>query len=197
MLEKLGLINGEVFTCTGVQSNGSILTREGKRLPASFRDFAHGYVVTSHKSQGRTHDQVVIAAAQMVAKAAYVACSRGRHQVSIFTPNKAQLFERAEQSGDRLSASDVLDPISLRPAVWQQQEQRAWQQALEQASVLQRISQRPVPATELEPPVIHLPLKEPEIHPQAKKPDIGLPFKEPEIRLPSKQLDWPSLGLGR
>ncbi len=65
---KHGLINGEVLTCTAVQSDGSILTREGKTLPASFRDFAHGYVVTSHKSQGRTHDQVVIAAAQMDAQ---------------------------------------------------------------------------------------------------------------------------------
>ena len=130
---KLGLINGEVLTCSAVQSDGSILTREGKTLPASFRDFAHGYVVTSHKSQGRTHDQVVIAAAQMDAKAAYVACSRGRHQVSLFTPDKAQLIERAEQSGDRLAASDVLDPISLRPAMWRRQEQTAWQHAVEQA----------------------------------------------------------------
>ena len=90
----------------------SSLAKE-RPLPASFRDFAHGYVVTSHKSQGRTHDQVVIAAAQMDAKAAYVACSRGRHQVSIFTPDKAHLFERAEQSGDRLAASDVLDPTLI------------------------------------------------------------------------------------
>jgi hypothetical protein len=180
-----------------MQSDGSILTREGKTLPASFRDFAHGYVVTSHKSQGRTHDQVVIAAAQMDAKAAYVACSRGRHQVSIFTPDKAQLLERVDQSGDRLAASDVLDPTSLRPAVWRQQEQRAWQHAVEQASVLRRISQRPGPAPEPDPPEIRPPLQEPEIHPQAKEPDVGLPFKEPEIRLPSKQLDWPSLGMGR
>jgi conjugative relaxase-like TrwC/TraI family protein len=185
---KHGLINGEVLTCTAMQSDGSILTREGKTLPASFRDFAHGYVVTSHKSQGRTHDQVVVAAAQMDAKAAYVACSRGRHQVSIFTPDKAQLFDRAEQSGDRLAASDVLDPTSLRSAVWRRQARRAWEQAVEQASVLQRISQRLAPAPEPDPPEIRLPLKESEIH---------SPSKEPEIRLPSKQLDWPSLGMGR
>jgi hypothetical protein len=192
-----GLINGEVLTCTGVQSDGSILTHEGKTLPASFRDFAHGYVVTSHKSQGRTHDQVVIAAAQMDAKSAYVACSRGRHQVSIFTPDKAQLFERAEQSGDRLAASDVLDSTSLRPAVWHRQEQRAWQHAVEQASVLRRISERPVPTTEFEPPEIRLPLKEPGIHLASKEPDIGLPFKEPEMHQRSKQLDWPTLEMGR
>ena len=111
-----GLVNGEVLTCTRIQPDGSILTREGKTIPASFRAFSHGYVVTSYKSQGRTHDHVVIAAEQMDAKAAYVACSRGRSQASVFTPDKARLFERVEQSGDRLAVSDVLDPVALRPA---------------------------------------------------------------------------------
>ncbi len=73
-------MNGEVLTCASIQSDGSIQTREGKVLPPTFRDFCHGYVVTSHKSQGRTHDHVVVAAQQLDAKAAYVACSRGRHQ---------------------------------------------------------------------------------------------------------------------
>ena len=159
---KLGLVNGEVLTCAGIESDGSIQTREGKVLPPAFRDFCHGYVVTSHKSQGRTHDQVIVAAQQLDAKAAYVACSRGRHQASIFTPDKARLFDGVEQSGDRLAASDVLDPIALRPAIWRQQEQRAWQKAVEQASLLQRITERPEPTIE----------------------------REPEIRLPSKKIQW-------
>ena len=63
--KKLGLVNGEVLTCSSIQSDGSIQTREGKTVPPAFRDFCHGYVVTSHKSQGRTHDQVIVAAQQM------------------------------------------------------------------------------------------------------------------------------------
>jgi conjugative relaxase-like TrwC/TraI family protein len=164
-----GLVNGEVLTCTRIQPDGSIQTREGKTIPASFRAFGHGYVVTSYKSQGRTHDQVVIAAEQMDAKATYVACSRGRSQASIFTPDKARLFARVEQSGDRLAVSDVLDPVSLRPAIWRQQEQKAWQQQVEQASVLQRISQRLGPVSEL----------------------------EPEIRLPPRQLPSPEMEMSR
>jgi len=159
---KLGLVNGEVLICTRIQSDGSIETREGKTLPPTFRDFCHGYVVTSHKSQGRTHDRVIVAAQQMDAKTAYVSCSRGRHQASIFTPDKARLFERVEQSGDRLAAADVLDAVALRPVIWRQQEQRAWQRAVEQAALLQRISERPEPAVE----------------------------REPEIRLPSKLIQW-------
>ena len=153
-----GLVNGQVFTCTAIQSDGSIHTREGKTIPASFRDFCHGYVVTSHKSQGRTHDQVVIAARQMDAKTTYVACSRGRHQAFLFTPDKAQLLDRADQSGDRLAASDLLHlPVtSVRPAVWRRQEDRAWQQLLEQAPILHRISQQAAAANELHPPELHL-----------------------------------------
>jgi ATP-dependent exoDNAse (exonuclease V) alpha subunit len=164
---KLGLVNGEVLTCASIESDGSIQTREGKILPPTFRDFCHGYVVTSHKSQGRTHDQVIVAAQRLDAKAAYVACSRGRNQASIFTPDKPRLFDGVEQSGDRLAASDVLDPVALRPAIWQQQEQRAWQKAVEQASLLQRITERPEPAIE----------------------------REPEIRLPSKKIQWRAVRL--
>jgi len=170
---KLGLVNGEVLTCASIESDGSIQTREGKILPPAFRDFCHGYVVTSHKSQGRTHDQVIVAAQQLDAKAAYVACSRGRHQASIFTPDKARLFDAVEQSGDRVAPSDVLDPVSLRPAIWRQQEQKAWQKAVEQASLLQRISERAEPAIE----------REPEIRPPSKL------IQWREVRLPSSELE--------
>ncbi|MCI0419459.1 MAG: hypothetical protein L0312_09600 [Acidobacteria bacterium] len=170
---KLGLVNAEVLICSSIQSDGSIHPRQGKVLPPTFRDFCHGYVVTSHKSQGRTHDQVIVAAQQLDAKTAYVACSRGRQQASVFTPDKARLFEAVEQSGDRLAASDVLDPVALRPSIWRQQEQRAWQKAVEQASLLQRITERPGPAIE----------REPEIRPPSKK------IQWREERLPSSELE--------
>ena len=145
-----------------IESDGSIHTREGKILPSTFRDICHGYVVTSHKSQGRTHDQVIVAAQQLDAKAAYVACSRGRDQASIFTPDKARLFDGRGTIRRPPGTSDVLDPVSLRPAIWRQQEQRAWQKAVEQVSLLQRIPERPEPTIE----------------------------REPEIRLPSKRIQW-------
>jgi conjugative relaxase-like TrwC/TraI family protein len=154
-----GLVNGEVLTCTAIQSDGSILTREGKTIPKFFRDFCHGYVVTSHKSQGRTHDQVIIAAEQMNAKAAYVACSRGRNQASVFTPDKAHLFQRVNQSGDRPAASDVLNlPAAvLRSTLWRQQEQNAWQRAVSQALNLHMISRTPASTRVISPPEVHLP----------------------------------------
>ena len=86
------LVNGQVLTVNSFGSDGTIETEEGKTVTACFRHFTHGYVVTSHKSQGRTHDQVVVAAEKLDAKAAYVACSRGRWQCSVHTPDKESLL---------------------------------------------------------------------------------------------------------
>jgi hypothetical protein len=82
-------------------------TREGPILPADFRDFCHGYVVTSHKAQGRTHQAVILAAAEVDAKAAYVACSRGRQRCSIFTPDLEHFLRGLPRSGDRTAALDL------------------------------------------------------------------------------------------
>jgi conjugative relaxase-like TrwC/TraI family protein len=115
---KSGLINGHVLTVRRMRHDGAIETQEGKTIPASFRAFCHGYVVTSHKAQGRTHDKVIVAAEQLNAKSAYVACSRGRFQCSVYIPDKTHLFSRLDQSGDRKAAFDVLSNASVRLAAW-------------------------------------------------------------------------------
>ena len=106
--KKSNLVNGDVLTVKSVDTDGTIETLEGKTVPASYRHFTHGYVVTSHKSQGRTADHVVVAAARLDSKAAYVACSRGRQSCTVFTPDKERLFADLPRSADRLAALDVL-----------------------------------------------------------------------------------------
>jgi conjugative relaxase-like TrwC/TraI family protein len=106
--KKAGLVNGDVLTVKSIAVNGRIETAEGKTLSASYRHFTHGYVVTSHKSQGRTADKVVVAAARLDCKAAYVACSRGRQSCAVFTPDKASLFAGLPRSADRRAVLDVL-----------------------------------------------------------------------------------------
>jgi conjugative relaxase-like TrwC/TraI family protein len=115
---EAGLINGQVLTVRQVGHDGAIETEEGKIIPPSFRAFCHGYVVTSHKAQGRTHDKVIVAAEQLNAKSAYVACSRGRFHCSVFTPDKAHLFSRLDEPGDRKAVFDVLSTVSARVATW-------------------------------------------------------------------------------
>ena len=106
--KKAGLINGNVLTIAAFNPDGSIQTAEGKTIPADYRHLTHGYAITSHKSQGRTTDHIVVAAQRLDAKAAYVACSRGRKSCTVFTPDKEELFAGLPRSADREAALDVL-----------------------------------------------------------------------------------------
>ena len=108
--KRLGLINGQVLTVAGIAPDGALTTREGVSVPTEFRQWCHGYVLTSHKAQGWTADHVVVAAERFTAKGAYVACSRGRRSCIVHTPDKARLIERLPE-GNRLAALDALSEI--------------------------------------------------------------------------------------
>ncbi|HEX8312280.1 MAG TPA: MobF family relaxase, partial [Chthoniobacteraceae bacterium] len=105
--KRRGLINGQVLTVEEVRPDASIRTREGVTIPAQFRHWCHGYVVTSHKAQGRTCEHVVVAAEKLDAKAAYVACSRGKASCTVHTPDKERLLARLPE-GSRRAALDAL-----------------------------------------------------------------------------------------
>jgi len=77
---------------------------------SNFRQWCHGYVVTTHKAQGWTADHVVVAAERLTFKGAYVACSRGRRSCIVHTPDKARLMERLPE-GNRRAALDALSEI--------------------------------------------------------------------------------------
>jgi len=103
----LGLINGQVLTVEKVGLGGALHTREGVMVPPAFKQWTHGYVVTSHKAQGRTCERVVVAAARLDAKSSYVACSRGREVCSVHTPDKTALLAHLPE-GNRKAALDVM-----------------------------------------------------------------------------------------
>jgi conjugative relaxase-like TrwC/TraI family protein len=100
-----GLANGARLTVESASAK-EIRTAEGVTLrPEEFGRFAHGYVVTSHKSQGKTCDRVIVAAARLDAKAAYVACSRGRKSCEVHTPETRALLASLPE-GDRPLAAE-------------------------------------------------------------------------------------------
>ncbi|MGA7215809.1 MAG: AAA family ATPase, partial [Terrimicrobiaceae bacterium] len=113
--KRLGLINGQVLTISAIASDGELQTRESIRIPAEFRQWCHGYVITSHKAQGWTADHVVVAAERLTSKGAYVACSRARHSCIIHAPDKARLIERLPE-GNRRAALDALSEIRPKNA---------------------------------------------------------------------------------
>ena len=106
--KKRGLVNGDVLTVSRVLADGVLETQEGKLIPVDYRHLSHGYVVTSHKSQGRTADHIVVAAARLDGRSAYVACTRGRQSCAVFAPDKASLFAGLPRAAERLAALDVL-----------------------------------------------------------------------------------------
>ena len=103
----LGLINGQVLTVEKIGLGAELHTREGVMVPLEFKQWTHGYVVTSHKAQGRTCERVVVAAARLDAKSSYVACSRGREVCSVHAPDKAALMSHLPE-GNRKAALDVM-----------------------------------------------------------------------------------------
>jgi hypothetical protein len=102
-----GVLNGEVVTVAGVRA-GMIETADGRRIDSRrFGEFAYGFAVTSHASQSKTVEHVVVVAERLTAKAAYVACSRGRESCVVHTPDKAALLDRLP-NGNREAALDFL-----------------------------------------------------------------------------------------
>jgi hypothetical protein len=124
--KRLGLINGQVLTISSIAPDGALQTKEGLCVPVDFRQWCHGYVVTSHKAQGWTADHVVVAPERLTTKGAYVACSRGRRSCIVHTPDKARLIERLPE-GNRRAALDMLSKI--RPKMGSVLNRvRAWKQ---------------------------------------------------------------------
>jgi conjugative relaxase-like TrwC/TraI family protein len=101
--------NGELVTVRRVHDDGSLTIEDDrltvKTLSPKQRLFNRGYGVTSYASQGKTVDTVLISDAACRAATNrnqwYVAISRGRKRVIVYTDDKIELRASIEQSGDR------------------------------------------------------------------------------------------------
>ncbi len=121
-----GLTNGEVLTLESRLSNGTWRARDARgdarQIPADFRMLAHGYAVTSHKVQGRTADEVIVCAARLDSRSAYVAFSRGRQLATGYTPDKVALLNALpKRHQPRGAAVDVWSPQRVNRLNWVRQ----------------------------------------------------------------------------
>jgi conjugative relaxase-like TrwC/TraI family protein len=103
---KLRVTNGELVTVARVDQ-GRIELEDGRILPANYRTFDHGYVVTAHRSQGQTVDAVIVSGDRMSKELFYVAATRGRESLTVITSDKEQLREAIGISGERSSATEL------------------------------------------------------------------------------------------
>jgi hypothetical protein len=87
-------------------SNGATVSR-------NFGHLDYGYVVTSHASQGKSVERVLIAQSAESLRASsreqfYVSVSRGRQQALVFTDDKQALLEAVKQSDPRMTATQLV-----------------------------------------------------------------------------------------
>jgi len=104
-------INGERVQVREIQ-NGRIALADGRSLPAAFNTFTHGYAVTSHSSQSKTVDEVLLVASSRSFGAVnreqfYVSISRGRERVHVFTDDADLLARRVTDSHTRKAAVEL------------------------------------------------------------------------------------------
>jgi hypothetical protein len=86
----------------------AIRLEDGRRIPANYREFTHGYAVTAHRSQGKTVDNVIISADAMKKELFYVAASRGRSEIAVVTSDRELFRESIGVSTARQSAIELV-----------------------------------------------------------------------------------------
>ena len=107
------LDNGALYTIGRFDRDGNIVLENGWTVSKDFGHFTHGYCVTSHASQGRTVDRVLIGQSSDSFKASsreqfYVSCSRGRKEATVYTDDRAALLDAVRRSDDRITATELV-----------------------------------------------------------------------------------------
>ena len=107
------LDNGALYQVEGFTRAGDIRLTNGFVVPKNYGGLTHGYVVTSHASQGKTVDIPLVALGSESFAAAnreqlYVSSSRGREAARIYTDDKAAMLDAVQSSSARLSATELM-----------------------------------------------------------------------------------------
>lgn len=116
--EKHRVNNGTVLTFDKLTDSGDLQFTNGRVLAKEFGHLSYGFVSTSHASQGRTVDHVLIAESADSFPAAsreqlYVSASRGRHSARIYTDSKEELKAAISESSLGQAALPAFLPPDL------------------------------------------------------------------------------------
>jgi hypothetical protein len=107
------LNTGALFTVAGFTEAGDIRLSNGWVVAKDWGHLTHGYCTTSHASQGKNVDRVLIAESTASLPAAsreqfYVSASRARESVTVYTDDKAALREAVRRENVRPTATDLM-----------------------------------------------------------------------------------------
>ncbi len=113
-LRERKIYNGTIGRITDDPTKVMLLYSDGRErgvadFPEECAAFKYGWVTTSHKAQGRTAENVVVAAQSLDRKAFYVSLSRGRKHMALHCPEKEFLKEQLRfRHGERRSVHDLI-----------------------------------------------------------------------------------------
>lgn len=119
------LKNGQRVKIAGIADDGTLTATNGVRsvvLPPDFKHLVHGYAVTAHASQGATVDQVIVLGDGMTREQFYVAATRGKTGIEVFTNDRHRLEQRVKVSGERKAAVET--PWQRTTAVYEVERRR-------------------------------------------------------------------------
>jgi len=108
------LTNGSFYKVDYVAPDGKLVLDNGWRIDPNFPFLDYGYATTSHASQGKTVDWVLVAQSTEISNGAsdarqfYVSVSRGRKGVKIYTDDIEILREDVGLVRNRPMASEVI-----------------------------------------------------------------------------------------
>jgi conjugative relaxase-like TrwC/TraI family protein len=119
--------NGQEFTVVGIdQGNARIQYKNGLTDKISLsqpQQLDYALVSTTYSSQGKTADRVLIAADSTIGKESfYVALSRAKYELKLYTEDKADLLERAQKTRAKenpleLLLGEALKRVATEPVV--------------------------------------------------------------------------------
>ncbi|MEZ6064127.1 MAG: AAA family ATPase [Planctomycetaceae bacterium] len=116
---KHRLNNGDLHRIEGFDTSGNLLLENGWKVAKDYGHLAYGYCVTSHSSQGKSVDRVLIGQSADSFPASsreqfYVSVSRGKKQATIYTDSKDDLLAAVSKGDDRLTATELLTGADWR-----------------------------------------------------------------------------------
>ena len=127
--KELGISNRDMGTITKMEPGRLTVLMDGKEQrsisfnPSEFRQFDHGYAVTSHSSQGLTADRVIAnidtdsSRSLINNRLAYVAISRASEDARIYTNNAKSLGRRLATDVTKTAALDFTTRQGQAPAL--------------------------------------------------------------------------------
>nr|WP_275542166.1 MobF family relaxase [Fimbriiglobus ruber] len=110
------LNNGSVYRIKGFDKHENPILDNGWTVKKEYGHLTHGYVSTSHASQGKTVDRVLIAMGSeskgaINAEQFYVSVSRGRESAKVYSDMAQDELKQAIQRTDaRRSATELMQP---------------------------------------------------------------------------------------